>query len=1460
MFKVTKLKKRLISIILIVTFTIPTSFSTATFAVDLSKEKTIYTVATAHLDTQWNWDVKTTINSYLPKTFNNNFDLFEKYPDYEFNFEGAFRYDLIKEYYPEAYEQIKEYVDQGRWNVSGSSWDAGDVNIPSSEALMRNILLGNGFFKDEFGKTSSDIFLPDCFGFGYALPSIASHMGLKGFSTQKLTWGSAYGIPFDIGRWQGVDGSSVIAALNPGSYTTTYTDSLSAPDSSWVDRVNENGSKYGVNAAYSYHGTGDTGGSPSETSVETLQNDIDKGFDPDTNIQVISASSDQLYKDITSEQEQNLPTYDGELVMSTHAVGGYTSRTISKRWNRHNELLADATERTSVMADWIGGAPYPKGKLDTAWKRFIWHHMHDDLPGTSLPSAYQITWNDYILSLNQFAGELTNGVGAIARTMDTETEGIPVVVYNPISKERKDIVEAEINFDEEVPESIKVFDPDGNEVPSQMSTLEGDSAKVLFLAEMPSIGYKVYDVRPSESKSTIDTGLEVTTSTVENDYYKVTINEDGDISSIYDKVNEKELLSAPARLELFDNNSRSWPSWEILYDDINTSPREYVSGPVEVEIVEDGPARVALKVIRETAESTFTQTIRLSAGDDAQRIDVDNNVDWKTKASLLKAAFPLNVSNPNATYDLGLGTIQRGNNTENLYEVPAQQWADITDISGEYGVSILNDCKYGWDKPEDNILRLTLIHTPKYSFGNNKQDIQDIGENRFLYSIYGHEGDWVEGDTVTQGERVNQPLRAFQTVKHDGDFGKNISFLNIDNPQITVKALKQAEDSNEVIIRVQETSGNPASNVTLSIGNGITEAKEVNGFEEYVGPAVVENGELKFDIGKYKPKTFAVTLADPATTLDAPSSEAIDLPFDKDVISSDSNREDGSLDSEGRTIPAEIFPSTITSKGIEFQMGSTEDGNNNAVASNGQEITIPSDYKQVHLLATSTSGDVTETFKVNDKPVDIEIQDYKENVGGWDNFGAGAFLGIKRAPVAWVSTHTHTSDGNSAYDYAYLFNYKIDLPEGETTITLPDNENILVFAMTASNNDNADTTPAGSLYDKKEPAETFSLNVENGTGSGNYPQGTEVSIAAEVPIGYAFEKWIGPVEDENAINTTVKMPAEDVAVKAVLTELGSNFALDKEATASGYVNEREIPEFAVDGDRNTKWCQTGRTDKWLQVDLEQEHTIDRWIVRHAGDGGENTGWNTRDFKLQASDDGENWLDVDSIEGNTENISNKRMDPFTARYVRLYVTNPTNTSDTAARIYELELYGPELDKVSIAVDDDTLERNQTANITITKAMLSNGDIIDLTDEDAEIEYCSSDTDVVTIEDGVITAKNAGTSEVYVKVTLDGITVESNKVTVTVGASIESIKGLIEDFIESEDLIGPIIPQLKNSLKQAEHHKNMGRIKQAIKHMENFIKHLNNPSMDDYISETAKDILNNEAEAIIKNWSELVDKEK
>ena len=209
---------------------------------DLSKQPTLYVVGYAHLDTEWRWEYPQVVNEYLRKTMEDNFALFDKYPHYVFNFSGANRYRLMKEYFPADYAKLKKYVEEGRWFPAGSSMEEGDVNAPSAEAIIRQILYGNTWFRKELGKSSMEYMLPDCFGFPASLPNILAHSGVKGFSTQKLTWGSSAdggglqslektpeGTPFNVGVWVGPDGESVIAGVNPGSYGGGIETDLSQP-------------------------------------------------------------------------------------------------------------------------------------------------------------------------------------------------------------------------------------------------------------------------------------------------------------------------------------------------------------------------------------------------------------------------------------------------------------------------------------------------------------------------------------------------------------------------------------------------------------------------------------------------------------------------------------------------------------------------------------------------------------------------------------------------------------------------------------------------------------------------------------------------------------------------------------------------------------------------------------------------------------------------------------------------------------------------------------------------------------------------------------------------------------------------------------------------------------------------------------------------------------------------------
>ncbi|MGA7167526.1 MAG: alpha-mannosidase, partial [Candidatus Sulfotelmatobacter sp.] len=505
---------------------------------DLNKQPTLYVVGYAHLDTEWRWEYPQVIDEYLRKTMEENFKLFDKYPHYIFNFSGANRYRFMKEYFPADFARLKKYVEEGRWFPAGSSMEEGDVNTPSAETIIRQVLYGNNWFRKELGRASAEYMLPDCFGFPASLPTILAHTGVKGFSTQKLVWGSSApgggpeslektpeGTPFNVGVWVGPDGETVLAGLNPGDYSGgIYTD-LSEPlrrlpanneledlnkklqplqqgidhaensgptlepkqieeyldlqnrqkafakieqdrelnrhQGDWAARVELNGKVSGLLTDYHYYGTGDIGGTPDEESVKRLEAIVTKGTASfpliagrlfselshaqgpavkvgDGPVHVISANAEQMFLDITPAETAGLPRYTGEMELTNHSAGSLTSQAYQKRWLRNEELLADAAEKASIAAEWLGARPYPLQRLNDAWTLVMGGQFHDIAAGTATPKAYEFAWNDDVIAMNQFAGVLTNATEGVSAALDTETNGVPIVVFNPLNIERED--------------------------------------------------------------------------------------------------------------------------------------------------------------------------------------------------------------------------------------------------------------------------------------------------------------------------------------------------------------------------------------------------------------------------------------------------------------------------------------------------------------------------------------------------------------------------------------------------------------------------------------------------------------------------------------------------------------------------------------------------------------------------------------------------------------------------------------------------------------------------------------------------------------------------------------------------------------------------------------------------------------------------------------------------------------
>lgn len=1025
----------------------------------MRSKKRIFTIAASHLDTSWLWTLETTIDEYIPNTLYRNFKLFDKYPEYTFGFEGSYRYELMEEYYPEAFEKLKEYVERGRWHPIGSSYENGDVNAPSPEALFRNILYGNTYFKEKFNKTSNDIFLPDCFGFGYALPSIAAHAGLKGFSTGKLSWGSAYGSPFDIGKWYGVDGRYIYANIKPSSYARTVSDVRK--DRAVYPKLADN-EKYGLPITATFYGTGDRGGAPAENSVKAVCNSIRENAKSD--VDVLSVSSVELFETIDELPEnikERMPIWDNELLLTDHGAGTYTSRTVGTRWNKNCERLADCAERSAVAASYLTDYEYPEYTFEKAWKRVIAHQFHDDITGTSFMKCYLRNWNDYMLSQKQLTNEYEGAAGAISNALDTSfVKGTAVVVSNTLQFERTETISAQIELPINT-KYISVFDKDGKELPSQIKKSEKEGLfDVTFIGTVPPLGYAVFDVREYASPRNVKTPLKISGNTLENDYVRIMLNNSGDICELYYKEIGKNVLSKPIRLALFDyKGSKSWPAWELTYKELSVPPREYAKN-AKIELVEYGPARASYKVTRKAGPSTFTEIVSLDAFSPV--VSVHSEVDWRSTSSLLKVEFPLAACNRTATYDLGLGTIKRGNNTQRLYEVPAQLWADITDYSKEFGVSLFSNSKTGWDKPDDNTLRLTVVHTPYYSYRwECSQHLMDLGLNRFSYGVFPHTGE-ASKKVQSAAQSFNTPLTAFVTTAHKGSLGKEYSFGNISDNSVIIRAIKKAHYGNAVVVRVNEGEGRKKKDVCLTLGNGIVSAVELDGCENEIAKAKVSDGNLIFDIAPFAVKTFALTLADTDKLKSGNTIIPIALPYDTAAITSNEKRDNGGL--SGKTsIPAELIPDKISCGGITFDI--KKDGLS-AVACSCQEIIPPKGAKKLYLLGFSEDGDKDVNIRVGDKNYSVRVADCFERIGNWDMIGLGQTGYIKKDKFVWESTHIHR-DGKDV-TAKQLYTFMIEIPvNSDTPVILPGNESVIILAASADTEEKKFSL-AAQLYDNLE--------------------------------------------------------------------------------------------------------------------------------------------------------------------------------------------------------------------------------------------------------------------------------------------------------------------------------------------------------------------------------------------------------
>lgn len=793
----------------------------------------------SHIDTAWLWPLRETQRK-CARTFASVLKYMEEYPEYHYSQSQPQLYEFTKRYYPSIYKEIKRRVSEGRWEPVGATWVEQDSNISSGESLVRQLLYGNRFFRKEFGIHSRTCWLPDAFGFCWSLPQILKKAGVDYFATTKIDWSQYNKFPYSLFMWQGIDGTKILSAMPP----LNYNGSLSPKDcvTQWElfkqkDQCDE--------VLYSF-GHGDGGGGPTKQMLETGLRLKNMTGIPRCSFGKIQDYFDRIDKTVNKD---NLPVWNGELYLELHR-GCQTTQARTKRNNRKSELLYRDAEFLSSLSMLHGGS-YPQDKLYEGWKIILCSQFHDILPGSSIGEVYEDADKNYAEVLESGREVLTEALNSIAQKIDTSGEGRPVIIFNSLSWNRSDIVYLKTTVQKP---GFIILDPHGNQVLHQVVTRYGDQVEILFEAkDVPPMGYAVYRIVEQDEPVKQPSDIKIVSQFMENRYFIIELDSFGTISRIYDKMVEREVLADGARgnvLQFFDDRPHAHDAWDIDFN--YTENMQELAKLKMIEVQEWGPVRATVRLTRKTERSTIVQDI--SIYNCIPRIDFKTKVDWWEKRTLMKVAFPVDILSPKATYEIQFGAIERPThfNTSwdrGKFEVPAQKWADLSE--GDYGVSLMNDCKYGYDV-HDNVLRLSLLRSPI-----SPDPHADEGKHEFVYSLYPHKDDWRKGGTVQRAYELNCPLIPYVTDAHEGTLPSSASFVSVNKEHVIIDTIKKAEDSNDIIVRLYEAYGQ-RGNVTLTFMSQPQNVWECNLMEGEDHSLDVEENKVSIYIRPFEIRTFKV--------------------------------------------------------------------------------------------------------------------------------------------------------------------------------------------------------------------------------------------------------------------------------------------------------------------------------------------------------------------------------------------------------------------------------------------------------------------------------------------------------------------------------------------------------------------------------------------------------------------------
>ena len=783
----------------------------------------------SHIDVAWLWRIQESIRKSA-RTFSNVVSLMDKYPEMTFGQSQAVLYHMTKKYYPDIYERIKEKVAAGQWDICGNVWVEADTNVASGEALIRQVLYGTEFFQKEFGKVSKTYWLPDCFGFTWALPQIIKRCGMTNFITSKLSYNDTNKFPFNMFRWQGNDGTQVMAhMMHPG-----YNGVFSVSELMTADRECNN--KEQLDTAMGMYGYGDGGGGPTNWMLERgrrLQN-----F-PGLPKAEIGHVDD--FFEITAQKAEELPVWNGEMYYENHR-GTFTSQAFVKKNNRRGEYAIERNEMLGVIAQKICGAEYQREKIETAWQLLLTNQFHDILPGSSIHAVFEDCKKEYAL-LRKMNRELRNDLLALLNAQ-VKTEGDSIVCWNLLSCENAMPVQVETADNSLVP-----LGEDGKALPHVFERQE-DGYLLTFTPDepLPVFGFKVFKLGKAELDCD---SVTATQSLLENSRLKVEFDENGIITSIFDKVNSREVLDGKGNLlTVALDKCIHETAWNL---ELNYKKKVWELEKAEsVKVLEANAQRGVIETVRTFNKSKITQKIILNR--DSDMLLFDTEVDWHETDKVLKAEFNVAVIDTDATYNIAHGAIKRPThwNTSfdyTRFEVAAHKWADLSE--GGYGVSLLNDCKYGYDI-HNSRMRITLMRAPTCPDRTG-----DHGINTFVYALYPHKNGWQDAETVKNGLRLNQPAISSIVTAQKGVLESGWSMLEISGDNFAVDCIKPAQDGRGIIIRLaEEERRRGTAKLTWKLGGKtVTECNMIEQDEEEIA---FDGESFEFSYRPFEVKTFRI--------------------------------------------------------------------------------------------------------------------------------------------------------------------------------------------------------------------------------------------------------------------------------------------------------------------------------------------------------------------------------------------------------------------------------------------------------------------------------------------------------------------------------------------------------------------------------------------------------------------------